>query len=180
MTYFITAKQIVEKEAESERPTSKKKTTTNGKRTKYLSFFGKRNTLNWKTKNPQLRWKGLLQSTKMGQLIWSVTIPFRHLGCSRLFCTVGHLESNVCLGEGRVQWSFTVLAPYIEKVCGIIVFGKFSCGAYVIVVLNSNIMVFLNMRNFFLIGSAIFSMVLSNSSIFLCGVTMFRIPLAAL
>ena len=99
---------------------------------------------------------------------------------SRLFCTVGHLESNVCLGEGRVQWSFTVLAPYIEKVCGIIVFGKFSCGAYVIVVLNSNTVVFLNMRNLFLIGSAIFSMVLSNSSIFLCGVTMFRIPLATL
>ena len=106
----------------------------------------------------------------MGQLIWSVTIPFRHLRCSRLFCIVGHLESNVCLGEGRVQWSFTVLAPYIEKVCGIIVFCKFSCGAYVIVVLNSNIVVFLNMRNLFLIGSAIFSMVLSNSSIFLYGV----------
>ena len=29
-------------------------------------------------KNPHLRWKGL-QSTKMSQLIWSVTIPFRHL-----------------------------------------------------------------------------------------------------
>ena len=93
---------------------------------------------------------------------------------------MGHLESNVCLGEGRVQWSFTVLAPYIEKVCGIIVFGKFSCGAYVIVVFNSNIVVFLNMRNLFLIDSAIFSMGMSNSSIFLCGVTMFLIPLAAL
>ena len=46
-------------------------------------------------------------------------------------------------------------------------FGKFSCGTYVIVVLNSNIVLFLNMRNFF---SAIFSMVLSNLSIFLCGV----------
>ena len=75
MTYFITAKQIVEYEAESERP---KETTTNGKRTKYPVCFGNRNTLNWKTKHPQLRWKGL-QSTKMGQLIWSVTIPFRHL-----------------------------------------------------------------------------------------------------
>ena len=71
---------------------------------------------------------------------------------SRLFCTVGHLESNVCLGEGRVQWSFTVLAPYIEKVCGIIVFGKFSCGSYVIGVLNSDIVVFLNMRNFLLLA----------------------------
>ena len=80
MTYFVTAKQIVEYEAESERPKSKKETTTNGKRTKYLLFFGNRNTLNSKTKNPQLRSKGL-QSTKMGQLIWSVTIPFRHLRC---------------------------------------------------------------------------------------------------
>ena len=80
MTYFITAKQIVEYEAESERPTSKTETTTNGKRTKYLLFFWNRNTLNSKTKNPQLRWKGR-QSTKMGQLVWSVTIPFRHLRC---------------------------------------------------------------------------------------------------
>ena len=80
MTYFITAKQIIEYEAESERPSSKTETTTNGKRTKYLLFFGNRNTLNSKAKNPQLRWKGL-QSTKMGQLIWSVTIPFRHLRC---------------------------------------------------------------------------------------------------
>ena len=60
MTYFITAKQIVEYEAESQRPTSKKETTTNGKRTKYLLFFGNWNTLNTKTKNPHLRWKGLL------------------------------------------------------------------------------------------------------------------------
>ena len=80
MTYFITAKQIIEYEAESERPTCKPETTTNGKRTKYLLFFWNRNILNSKTKNPQLRWKGL-QSTKMGQFIWSVTIPFRHLRC---------------------------------------------------------------------------------------------------
>ena len=80
MTYFITTKQIVEYEAESERPISKKETTTNGKRTKYLQFFRNRNTLNSKTKDPQLRWKGL-QSTKMGHLIWSVTIPFGHLRC---------------------------------------------------------------------------------------------------
>ena len=80
MTYFITAKQISEYEAESERPTRKKETTKNGKRTKYPVFFGNRNTRNLKTKNPHLRWKGL-QSTKMGQLIWSVTIPFRHLRC---------------------------------------------------------------------------------------------------
>ena len=73
-----------------------------------------------------------------------------------------------------------LLSPYIKKFYGIIVFGKFSCGTYVIVVFNSNIVVFPNMRNLFLIGLAIFSMALSFSSIFLGGVTVFRIPLAAL
>ena len=58
-------------------------------------------------------------------------------------------------------------------------FLKFSCGTYVIVVLNSDIVVFLNMRNFFVIGSAIFSMVVSNFSIFLRGVTVFGKSLAA-
>ena len=47
MTYFLTAKQIVEYESESERPTRKKETTTNGKRTKYPVFF-------WKPKYTQL------------------------------------------------------------------------------------------------------------------------------
>ena len=55
MTHFITAKQIVENKAESERLTSKKETTTNGKRTKYLLFFGNRKTRNWKAKHPQLQ-----------------------------------------------------------------------------------------------------------------------------
>lgn len=55
MTYFITAKRIVEYEAESERLKSKREATTNGKRTKYPVFFENRNTLNynWKTKHPQ-------------------------------------------------------------------------------------------------------------------------------
>ena len=63
---LITAKQIVDYEAESERPTSKKETTRNGKRTKYLLFFGNRNTLNWKTKHNsgenawiKLQWGGV-------------------------------------------------------------------------------------------------------------------------
>ena len=64
----------------------------------------------------------------------------------------------------------SIVAPYIEKFCGIIVFGKFSCGTYVIGVFNFNIVVFQTCEIFFLIGSAIFSMVLSNSSIFLYGV----------
>ena len=60
-------------------------------------------------------------------------------------------------------------------------FRKFSGRTYVIVVLNSDIVVFLNMRNFFfVIGSAIFSMVVSNFSIFLRGVTVFGKSLAAL
>ena len=46
--------------------------------------------------------------------------------------------------------------PYNEKFFGTVVF---SCGTYVIVVLNSDIVVLLNMWNFFVIGSAIFSMV---------------------
>ena len=49
--------------------------------------------------------------------------------------------------------------PYNEKFFGTVVFGKFACGTYVIVVLNSDIVVFLNMWNFFVIGSAIFSIV---------------------
>ena len=73
-----------------------------------------------------------------------------------------------------------ILSPYIEKFCGIIVFGKFSYGTYVIVVLNSDIVVFLNIRNFFCDWQAIFSMLVSKFSIFLCSLTVFRIPLAAL
>ena len=56
---LITAKQIVDYEAESQISTSKKETTTNGIKTKCPVFFGNRNTLNWKTKHPQLRWKCL-------------------------------------------------------------------------------------------------------------------------
>ena len=90
-----------------------------------------------------------------------------------------HIVLHLSQG-GKSIVEFYILSPYIEKVCCIIVFGKFSCGTYVIVVFNSNIVVFPDVRNLFLIGSAIFSMVLSNSSIFLCGVTVFRLPLAAL
>ena len=42
-----------------------------------------------------------------------------------------------------------ILSPDIEKVGGIIVFGKFSCGAYVTVLLNSDIVVFPDMQNLF-------------------------------
>ena len=50
------------------------------------------------------------------------------------------------LGESIEE--FYIFFPYIEKFCGIVVFGKFSCGTYVTVVLNSDIVVFLNVRNF--------------------------------
>ena len=42
-----------------------------------------------------------------------------------------------------------ILSPDIEKVCGIIVFGKFSCGTYVTLLLNSDIVVFPDMQNRF-------------------------------
>ena len=72
MTYFITAKQIVDYEAKSEISTSKKETTTNGKRTKYPVFF--------ENETPSIPVKGRAINYN-----W-----------------VGYLESNVCLGEVRV------------------------------------------------------------------------------
>ena len=60
-----------------------------------------------------------------------------------------YIQPSICLGEGRVQQSVTILAPYIEKFCSIIVFGRFSCGTYIIVVFNSNTVVFPNLRNLF-------------------------------
>ena len=93
------------------------------------------------------------------------------------FVFLADLPFNIALHLSRGGESIVecyILSPYIEKFCGVIVFGKFSCGTYVIVVFNSSIVVFPNMRNLLLIGSASFSMVLSNSSIFLCGVTVFH------
>ena len=140
MTYFITAKQIVEYKAESERPTSKKETNTNGKRTKYLLFFGNRNTFHSKMKNPHLWWKGL-QSTKMSQLIWSVTIPFRHLRCLFYPLHRGAFGIKRLSRGGESIVEFYIFSALQWESCGIIVFRKLSCGTYVIVVL-------LNMRNF--------------------------------
>ena len=90
----------------------------------------------------------------------------------------GYIQPCICLGKGRVQQRFTFLVLYIKKIRGIIMFGTFLCGTYVILVVNFNIVIFLNLRNLSLIGWAIFSIILSNSSSFLCGVTVFRIPLA--
>ena len=61
------------------------------------------------------------------------------------------------------------------------VFGKFSRVTYVIVVLNSAIVVFLNMRNFLLLARRFLGWFnLSNLSIFLFCITEFGIPLTAL
>ena len=52
------------------------------------------------------------------------------------------------------------------------VFGKFSCVTYVIVVLNSDIVVFLNMRNFLLLPWRFLGWFkLSNLSIFIFWIT---------
>ena len=69
---------------------------------------------------------------------------------SRLFCPL-HREAFGIKRLSRGGESIVecyILSPYIEKVCGIIVFAKFSCCTSVIVVLNSDIVVYLNMRNF--------------------------------
>ena len=155
MTYFTTAKQIVDYEAESQISTSKKETTTNGKRTKYLLFFGNRNTLNWKSEAPST-------PVKMPAINYN---------------GVGYLESNVCLGEGRVWYSFKFLAPYIEKLYSIVVFAKFSCGTYVIVVLNSDIVALINKRNFLFLARWFLAWFCWICRFFLCGFTEFGIPL---
>ena len=73
---------------------------------------------------------------------------------SRLFCPLNREAFGIKRlsrgGESIVE--FYILSPYIEKVCGIIVFAKFSCGISVIVVLNSDIVLYLNMRNFLLLA----------------------------
>ena len=62
------------------------------------------------------------------------------------------------------------------------VFGKFSGVTYVIVVLNSAIVVFLNLRNFLLLARRFLGWLVgwSDLSIFLFCITEFGIPLTAL
>ena len=63
---------------------------------------------------------------------------------------------------GRVWQSFKFLAPYIKKFYSIVVCAKFSCGTYVIVVLNSDIVALINKRNFLFLARFFFA-VLRNS-----------------
>ena len=99
----------------------------------------------------------------LGTLTYGGTLEIKRLSCG---------------GQSIVE--FYVFSVLLWQICRISVFGKFSCGTYVIVIFNSNIVVFLNMRNFFVIGLGDFSMVVSNFSISLCSVTVFRTPLVAL
>ena len=87
----------------------------NWKRTKYPVFFGNRNTLNWKTKHPQLRWKGL-QPTKMGQLIWSLEFALL-LGTPTYGGTFG-IKRLSRGGESMVEfYSFSALHWEILRYC---------------------------------------------------------------
>ena len=87
----------------------------NWKRTKYPVFFGNRNTLNWKTKHPQLRWKGL-QPTKKGQLIWSLEFALL-LGTPTYGGTFG-IKRLSRGGESMVEfYSFSALHWEILRYC---------------------------------------------------------------
>ena len=59
-----------------------------------------------------------------------------------------HIALHLSRGGEIIVECYIFSAYYIEKFWGIIVFGKFSCNTYVIVVLNCDTVVFLNMRNF--------------------------------
>ena len=65
-----------------------------------------------------------------------------------------HIALHLSRGGERIVECY-ILSPFIEKFCGIIMFGKFSCGTYVIVVFNSDIVVFSDMGNLFFVGSVI-------------------------
>ena len=101
---------------------------------------------------------------------------------SRLFCPLHREAFGIKRlsrgGESIVE--FYILSPYIEKVCGIIVFAKFSCGTSVIVVLNSDIVVYLKMRNFLLLARRFLAWLCPIVRFFHCSVTVFGRPLPAL
>ena len=77
MAYFITAKQIVEYEAESERPTSKKERTKNGKNKQVPCILLETEIHSTRTLNAGER----VCNKPNGSVIWSVTIPFGYLRC---------------------------------------------------------------------------------------------------
>ena len=103
MTYFITAKQFVEYEAESERPTSKKERTTNEKKTSTLYSLEteihstqKRRTLNVGERVCN-KPNGSV-NLKRNHLLWVFALPRRTL----THCWVFGIE---CFRSGRGEYS---------------------------------------------------------------------------
>ena len=104
MAYFITAKQIVEYEAESERPTSKKERTKNGKNKQVPCIFleteihstRKRRTLN-SGERVCNKPNGSV-NLKRDHPLWVFALPRR----TRTHCWVFGIK---CFGSGRVEYS---------------------------------------------------------------------------
>ena len=92
-------------------------------------------------RGPAINYNGSV-NLKRDHPLWEFALPLGTLTHGGTF-VIKRLSRG---GETIVECY--ILSPYIEKVCGIIVFAKFSCGTSVIVVLNSDILVYLNMRNF--------------------------------
>ena len=102
---------------------------------------------------------------------------------SRLFCPLhrGAFGINRLSRGGESIVECYILSPYIEKVCRrhycvCQIFMRYFCNCG----LEFWYCGISKHAEFFVIGSAIFSMVVSNCSIFHCSVTVFGIPLAAL
>ena len=168
MTYFITAKQIVEYETESEWPTSKKERTTNGK---------KKVPCILETEIHSTRKRRTLSA---GERVCNKPNGSINLRLDVLLPIVGYLESNVLSwgGERIVEfYNFSALHWEILRYGGVSqIFVRYFCNCgleFWYCGISKHVEVFV-------IGSAIFSVVVSNFSISLCGVTVFRIPLAAL
>ena len=169
MTYFITAKQIVEYEAELERPTSQKERTTNEKKkNKYPVFL--------ETEIHSTRKRRTLNSSgrPYNNLKWVFALPRGTL----IHCWVFGIKCLSRGGESIVEfYIFSTLHWEILRYCSVWqIFVRYLCNC------GLEFWYWGNSKHveFFVIGSAIFSMVVSNFSISLCSVTVFRIPLAAL
>ena len=110
-----------------------------------------------------------------------MTIPFGYLRClDVLVPIVGYLESNV-LARGGLSivevYIFSALHWESLRYCGVWqIFMRYLCNCG----LEFWYCGLSKPAEVFVIGSGIFSMVVSNFSISLCSVTVFRIPLAAL
>ena len=84
------------------------------------------------------------------------------------------LQWGGVLGIKRLSWRGESM---VEKFYSIVVFAKFSCGTYVIVVLNSDIVALINKRNFLFLARWFLAWFCWICRFFLCGFTEFGIPL---